>query len=285
MENPTEQPQSERPQMQAHIQAQTQPQSQEERLEQPFNSRYATRERIVRQYAAQDAQRARNARIYSQETAESYKQSAARAKERARQREILDAQRREEEAMKAAQRAAQRESDAAYARMRANAREHTNRTAVPLSSQESRDRARISQESYERARAMRDALSIEHQNRSPNRELIDARGSVDSRAFSEHDQLVGYSINRADCPDPYVESGGNRHNTHWHSNDGEGRGSARFSNNPGIGSLPSMRGKKLYASSNNHLFRNNSRSSIPAFVKIAVPVIIVLAVILFLILR
>lgn len=241
--------------------------------QQPFNSRYATRERIVRQYAAQDAQRARNARIYSQETAEGYKQRAAQAKERAHQRELMDARRREEEAMKAAQRAAQREVDAAYARMCANAREHANRSSVPLSSQESRDRARMSQESYERARAMRDALSIEHQNRSPNRELIDARGSVDSRAFSEHDQLIGYSINRADRPDPYVEDGGDKHNTHWHSSGGTDSAS------PGLG------GKRIYANGNNHLFSHNSRNSVPPFVKVAVPVILVLALILFLILR
>lgn len=257
--------------------------------QQPFNSRYATRERIVRQYAAQDAQRARNARTYSQETAESYKQNAARAKERARQRELMDARRREEEALKAAQRAAQRESDAAYARMRANAREHASRTAIPMSSQESHNRTRLSQESYERARAMRDALSVEHQNRSPNRELIDARGSKDSRAFSEYNQLVGYSIDYSDRPDPYVEEGGSKHDTHWHSSSGEGKGRGIFGK--GIdaigGSAPNLRGKNLYVNSNNRLFRNssrNSRNSIPTFVKIAVPVIIVLAIILFLIL-
>lgn len=240
----------------------------------------------MRQYAAQDAQRARNARIYSQETAESYKQSAARAKERARQREIMDARRREEEAKQAAQRAAQRENEAAYARMRANAREHPNRTTVPLSSQESYERARMSRESYERARAMRDALSIEHQNRSPNRELIDARGSVDSRAFSEHDQLIGYSINRADRPDPYLEDAGDKRKTHWHSSSGD---DARLSKGIGKGAAtsvaPNPRSKKLYANKSNRLFGHNDRNSVPAFVKIAVPVIIVLAVILYFILR
>lgn len=268
----------------AQARPEVQPESQPE--QQPFNSRYATRERIVRQYAVQDAQRARNARIYSQETAESYKQSAARAKERARQREIMEAHRREEEAKQAAQRAAQRENEAAYARMRANAREHPSRTAVPLSTQESYDRARMSRESYERARAMRDALSIEHQNRSPNRELIDARGSVDSRAFSENDQLIGYSINRADCPDPYLEEAGDKHKTHWHSSGSEdprlGKGIVRGAS---ASAAPNLRGKKLYANSGGRLFSHNGKNSVPTFVKIAVPVIIVLALILYFILR
>ena len=68
------------------------------------------------------------------------------------------------------------------------------RVVPPLSSQESYDRTRSSMENYERARASRDALSETRRTRTPNREVIDGRGSIDSRAFNETHELVGYSI-------------------------------------------------------------------------------------------
>lgn len=259
--------------------------------EQPFNSRYATRERIVRSYAAQSAQRARNARMHSQVNAENYKESAARAKERAHQREIIEARRKEEEALLAAKRAAKRENEAARARTIANAREHPGRSAVPLSSKESRERTRMSQENYEQARAMRDALSCDRQNRSPNRELIDARGSVDSRAFSENNRLVGYSINKADCPEPYFEDAGGKNKTQWHSTSSSytNKTGRILAGNMGKGSGVSKRINTGTAAQTNtpmsHLFPKPKRNSLPPFVKVAVPIIIVLAIILFLILR
>ena len=47
---------------------------------------------------------------------------------------------------------------------------------------------RSSMESYERARASRDALSETRRSRALNREVIDGRGSIDSRTFNESHQ-------------------------------------------------------------------------------------------------
>lgn len=240
-----------------------------------------SRERIVRTYAAQDAERARNARVYSQEAAQAYKENAARAKERAAQRRAIDAQRREQEAFRAAQRAQQREADMANARSRANMQERqlrssTPRTRVnnPLSSQESQERTRMSMESYERERAARDVLSSSSR-RTTNREIIDGRGSIDSRALNERNELVGYTIDERDQHDPMLDV--NETKNRWKSHAGQG-----FVDSPNR--TPTRRviqSSPLGGSDSNGSFL----AGIPMIVKILVPVIIILAIVLFFILR
>lgn len=76
----------------------------------------------------------------------------------------------------------------------------------PLSTQESRDLTQMSREAHEEARAQRNARIQQSAGRTTNRELIDGRGSIDSRAFNEHNELVGYSIDKKDKPEPLVDA-------------------------------------------------------------------------------
>ncbi len=180
-----------------------------------------SRESILQSYAAQDAARARNARMYSQAVSQVYQENSSRASDRAAQRAALEASIREREA--AARRAGagarpQQSSTPSYESQRAS-RQRT-RVVPPLSSQESYDRTRSSMENYERARASRDALSESRKVRTPNRDVIDARGSIDSRAFNETHELVGYSIDERDRPRAAVDASFTQ--TRWHSRAGQG---------------------------------------------------------------
>jgi hypothetical protein len=239
-------------------------------------------DQIRRTYAAQDAERARNARMYSQEVGAEYKESAERARERVARKEALEAQRREQEAIRAAQRAQHREMEAARARTEANTHEREfrattprKRAVSPLTSQESYDRTRNSMEHYEQARAMRDALSPQRMSRTTNREVIDGRGSVDSRAFNELNELVGYSIDERDKTSNTSIYDSNQSREHWQSHRGDGSGRKRrtkVGNGVPSTNLSPTRGI------------TQAGSSIPPFVKIAVPVIVILIIILLFIL-
>lgn len=193
-----------------------------------------SRDSILQSYAAQDAARARNARMYSQAVSQVYQEGAADRSERAAQRAALERSLREQEAAQAARRQAEREARAKAAREggaqkdQAQPRPRT-RVVPPLSSQESYERARSSMENYERARASRDALSEARLGRTVNREVIDGRGSIDSRAFNETHELVGYSIDERDRPRAAVD--GSFSQTRWHSRAGQG-----FSDVPDSGS-------------------------------------------------
>ncbi len=158
----------------------------------------------------------------------------------------------------------------------------------PLTTQESYRKTRISAEAYERERANRASNADIARNRTTNREIIDARGSIDSRAFHELDELVGYSIDDADKPDPLVDSSDSK--SRWRSHDGKFpdvnpkrrfhvnlRGSSNRRNN--LTSLSdTISGKESYSTG------GNAFSNIPLFVKIAVPVIVILLIVLLVIL-
>ena len=257
-----------------------------------------SRDSILQSYAAQDAERARNARMYSQAVSQVYQENASRASDRAAQRAELEARRREREAELAAQRAAREASRAAEREAEARrqgmqtqegrmARPRT-RVVPPLSSQESYDRTRSSMESYERARASRDALSAARLGRSSNREVIDARGSIDSRAFNEQGELVGYSSDERDRPRAAVDDSFT--STRWHSRAGQGfsdvpdggaprSGAQRGSRQGNVGfSGGVMSGRAQYAAPRGGIL--GALASLPLFVKIAVPVIVVLIVVL-----
>ena len=241
-----------------------------------------SRESILQSYAAQDAERARNARMYSQAVSQVYQESASRAHDRAAQRAELEARRREFEAAQAAARRAsgqQSASSSADAAERARQARPRTRVVPPLSSQESYDRTRSSMEGYERARASRDALSESRRTRTPNREVIDGRGSIDSRAFNETHELVGYSIDDRDRPRAAVDASFSK--TRWHSRAGQGFGDVPDSGAPRHASgRPQssdvgfsggvMSGRANYTAPKTGL------AAVPLFVKIAVPVIVVL---------
>lgn len=252
-----------------------------------------TRESIVRAYAAEDAARARGARMHSQAAAQHYQESSLRAKERASQREMLEAMRKEEELMRAAERASQRERQAADARSNASryAREHEDqpraarpsRVVEPLTTQQSHERAVTSRQSYERARQSRDILMAGSMPRTSNREVIDARGSIDSRAFNEHNELVGYSIDDDDRPRPAVDASNPK--AKWHSHAGQGFGAsstpsyrARNRRNNLESLSDTISGRSSYTS------KQGFWASLPTFAKVVIPLVIVLFVILMVIL-
>lgn len=261
-----------------------------------------SRESIIESYAAQDAARARNARMVSQERYRSYQESSARARMRESQRAEINARRREEERMGAQRRQMQRDLEAAQLRSDSAIRSHSfenerskassDRAIKPLTTQESYANTRMSMEAYERERASRDALSRQRASRTTNREVIDGRGSVDSRAFNEMNKLVGYSIDERDRPQPAVDSSNPK--AKWLSQSGQsgddGRihalSSAKRAFTPRREqSLPLQGNLGIKgASSFGHKSAGGPIRSLPLFVKIAVPVIIVLFVILMIIL-
>lgn len=247
-----------------------------------------SRDSILQSYAAQDAQRARNARMYSQAVSQVYQEGAASRSERAAQRAALERSLREQEAAETARRQAEREARARAAREGGAQKGQTTtrqrvRVVPPLSSQESYDRTRSSMESYERARASRDALSESRLGRTTNREVIDGRGSIDSRAFNETHELVGYSIDERDKPRAAVDDSFSE--TRWHSRAGQGfsdvpdsgsarPGSQRVAKKSNVGfSGGVMSGRANYTAPKRGL------AALPLPAKIIIPLLIVVLVI------
>lgn len=252
----------------------------------------SSRDSIVRNYTAQDEARARSARMQTNEAMQNFQEREKRNRERMAQREAIDARRREEERLRAEYRRAQREKDAANARtensaLSGSSRYRTSDTRIrqPLTSQESHEQTKMSREQYEQARARRDVLSANRSNRTSNREVIDGRGSIDSRAFNEKNELVGYSIDKADTPEPAIDASNPK--TKWHSHAGQGFGAGHdsnrrlFSTNSRSGVLGS-----ISDSISGHADYSNTRrsKSIPTSIKIIGLVILVLIIILVLIL-
>ena len=251
-----------------------------------------SRESILQSYASQDEMRARNARLRSQQAAQSYAASAAqRDADRMARQEALAAQQREQEAYRAqreAERAARRQGAAAPA----PATSRRTRVVPPLSSQESYDMTRSSMESYERARASRDALSETRRGRALNREVIDGRGSIDSRTFNESHQISAYSRDERDRHDPMVDTVEAR--TTWRSRAGQGFDGAvdpagahampaplrpRGSRASDVGFSGVMSGRANYSAP-----ASGPLAALPTFLKVTIPVIVILlAVIIYLV--
>lgn len=256
-----------------------------------------SRESILRSYAAQDAERARTARAYSQAVSQVYRDNSAYRQDRAANRASLAEQQREQRARweeEARQASASRGSQGTSASSSGDGQRRPRprvRVVPPLSSQESYDRTRSSMESYERARASRDAFSDARRARTLNREVIDGRGSIDSRAFNETHELVGYSIDDRDRPQATVDDSFSESRSRWHSRAGQG-----FSSSPDTRSSRSRAGQQRQRRSGvgfsggvvsgraNYTAPRSGIlgfiASLPLFLKIAIPVIIVLAIIL-----
>lgn len=169
------------------------------------------------------------------------------------------------------------------------------RIAEPLSSQESYDSMRRSRASYERARASRDALG-EARRVAGNREVIDGRGSIDSRTFNESHQISSLSHDERDRPRAAIDASMTQ--TRWHSRAGQGfdavpdagalstipgrvRSSAATRRSPsGVGfSGGVVSGRGDYAGTGGGFL-----SDVPLFFKVTVPIIVVLLVILIILL-
>lgn len=146
---------------------------------------------------------------------------------------------------------------------------------------------RSSMESYERARASRDALSETRRSRALNREVIDGRGSIDSRTFNESHQISDYSHDDRDRHDPMIDTVAAR--TNWRSRAGQGFEAvsdggvsaplrSRASRASEVGFSGVMSGRANYSAPSGPL------AAVPSFLKVTVPIIVVLlAIILFLI--
>ena len=243
-----------------------------------------SRESILQSYASQDEMRARNARLRSQQAAQSVAASAAqRDADRVARQEALAAQQREQEALRA-QREAERMARRGQGAAPAPAPRRT-RVVPPLSSQESYDLTRSSMESYERARASRDALSETRRGRALNREVIDGRGSIDSRTFNESHQISAYSRDDRDRPDPMLDTVSGR--TSWRSRAGQGFDAApeggmgahglplrpRSAGNVGF-SGGVMSGRADYGAPAGPL------AGIPLFLKVTIPIIVILLIVI-----
>ena len=242
-----------------------------------------SRESIMESYAAQDQARARSARMRNQESYKDFQQSAARNRERRDRQRELELRMREEERMRAEERRQQREQDQARLRSEAALEQRRGssvgprRVVEPLSSQESHDRYEMSRQAYERERQNRDVLSPERPLRGGNREVIDGRGSIDSRAFNERQALVSYSIDESDRPDPMIDASNPK--AKWrshssmdvHNSQGFLKGGGRGSNVPTFSRSMAQSQRSVVG---------NLLDELPTFVKVVVPLILVLLIIL-----
>lgn len=233
-----------------------------------------SRDSIIRSYSEQAAARARNARLQSQQTYRQYQESAARLRERQERRDELRSRSIEANV-------SERPASTPQA-----AHSASPKTIRPLTTQESYRRTKTSMESYERERSNRDAFSRANAGRTTDREIIDARGSVDSRAFNELDKLVGYSIDDTDRPDPLIDSTNSKSRWRSHAGSGLDQGSGLAFNLPSAtrkrGNLTHLGGSMVSRASYN---KTGGRfSDVPLFVRIAIPVIVVLLIILLFIL-
>lgn len=228
------------------------------------SKRPLTRNELVDEYNSRSASRARYARIKAEESSLIHKQNIARAKERRAQRAAYDAMRKEEEAKRAEKRALERELAAAQARAEAGENEHRNRTSTrksrvvpPLSSKEYQEKTRRNFEHYERERAARDPY-LGNNKKGGERTVIDGRGTIDSRAFHEHDIITNFTIDDRDKHEAALTV--NDSPLRWKSK------SARFDEN---------------TENSNSIF-----SSMPRFVLISIPIIVILiAIIIFLLIK
>ena len=236
-----------------------------------------SRDSLVRRYNAEDATRARNTRMYSQEAMQSFQQREAIAKERQSQREAFAARSREEQlqAARTGRRNAAPDKPMTQAEAQQRARDirAMNRVRKPLTTQESHDQTQMSREAYEHERARRDVLSSTRTHRTSNREVIDGRGSIDSRAFNERNELVGYSIDETDKPDPMLDTTSSA--SRWNSQSGQGAEGRPLRRNADLGSLSdAISGRSDYRSARPKL------ADVPMSIKLLVALIVVLLIVL-----
>lgn len=129
--------------------------------------------------------------------------------------------------------------------------------------------------------ARRRARDARQRGRSGNRELIDGRGSIDSRAFNERREIVGYTIDERDRHDPMIDAP--ESNSRWRSQDGYNVSRQRISSGRPRTARPNqigLQGGSLGSKRNFAAAGGGHQAGVPLFVKVAIPVIIVLIIIL-----
>lgn len=231
--------------------------------------RRARRDELVREYNQQSASRARWARLSTQDAINAHKQNSARAKARALERAEYENRQKERNEIEAKKRERDRERAASEARTHAGKSEKTEmsrtrtarRVVEPLSSREYQEKTRRSFEHYERERAVRDPYQ-RSSLRSGERQVIDGRGTIDSRAFNELDIITNKTIDDQDKHDATLTVSDSPRR--WKTSSRNAADSA-----PSIGQVGSQ-GSGLI----------DSYKQLPPFVQIAIPVILILLLIL-----
>ena len=243
-----------------------------------------TRDELVAEYNAQNSERARNARLKAQEATQSYRDNKRRRKERSSRIAAFDARQKEKEEISAKKREMEREREAAEARFEAGKRaqqtlnEATYRTPdraserMPevLTSKEYQEKTRKNFEHYERERAARDPYS-DTKIKNSDRIVIDARGTIDSRAFNEKSIIMHTAIDERDRHNPLISTSNAEHRWNTRKNDQDKVAEAKT--NP-FSALFGNLGEQL----------SGGYSTLPQFVKIAIPIIVVLIIILIILL-
>ena len=230
-----------------------------------------SRDELIKEYNQESASRARSARLKTQDVVQDHMRSAARAKAREQEREAFEKRQKERSEMEAKKRAQERDISASKARTDAQIeacntktriRPRQTRVVEPLSSKEYQEKTRRSFEHYERERAVRDPYQPARLGRG-ERQVIDGRGTIDSRAFNELDIITNHAIDDSDKHDATLMSESS--NRRW-----------RTSNRNSADSAPSI--GRVGHSPNTNL--SEMWQDLPQFVKISVPVIIVLLLII-----
>ena len=162
-----------------------------------------SRESIIRNYNESAAARARSTRQHSQEAMQDFQRREELTLERQRQKSEYESNNPDMKVMSQVPQSAHMSQE--QAKMHARELRARRWETGPITTQERRDRTLVSRENIEAERARRDVFS-RNPSRTSNREVIDGRGSIDSRAFNERNELVGYSIDQRDRPDPLVEA-------------------------------------------------------------------------------
>lgn len=240
-----------------------------------FQRRKPTRDELVREYDTQNSERARNARLKAQEATLDYRNYKRRKRDRASRIETFDAIKKEKEELLAKKREIERERETAEAHYDAGRRaqktlnEATYKTSDVLSSKEYQNKTRQNYEHYERERALRDPYSLKKDN-SSDRIVIDARGTIDSRAFNEKSTITNIAIDERDTHAPSATT--SQSESRWMS-----KKETYNSSKTNTGSL-----NGTFENFNARVAKNYK--SLPPFVKIALPIIAFLIIVLIILL-
>lgn len=162
-----------------------------------------SRDSIIRNYNANAAARARDTKRHSQAAMQNFQEREERTLERQRQRSEYESM--VHEGGIVSNIPPQQHMSQEQAKMRARELRAQRWDRGTMTTQQSLDHKDMVKENIEAERARRDVFSSRNAGRTSNRDVIDGRGSIDSRAFNERNELVGYSIDQRDRPDPLVE--------------------------------------------------------------------------------
>ena len=167
------------------------------------NGERPSRESIIRNYNANAAARAMDTKRHSQMAMQSFQEREERTLERQRHRSEYESLAHEGKVVSQVPPQQHMSQEQAKARARELRAQRWERGT--MTTQQSLDHKDMVKENIEAERARRDVFSSRNAGRTQNRDVIDGRGSIDSRAFNERNELVGYSIDQRDRPDPLVE--------------------------------------------------------------------------------